>query len=340
MNGERNTPADVANHHHQVQEEAMAYQNVLVLGGTGFTGTHLIAKLVDANCRVTVPTRREGHARHLLLLPDVEQVVEANVHDDAVLDRLMYGQDAVINLIGILHGKRGAAGTRYGPDFARAHVELPRRVVEACARNGVRRLLHMSALGADKNAPSMYLRSKADGEAAALSHSNVATTVFRPSVVFGDQDRFLNLFASLQRKLPVMLLACPEAKFQPVYVEDVARAFVAALHDRRSVGKIYELAGPKVYTLRDLVRLAGMYSGHRRPVIGMPDAVARMQAFVLEHLPGMPLMSRDNLDSMKVDNVRQSALADELGVQWTALEAVAPQYLRGHPPSRIMAAGH
>lgn len=309
----------------------MAYRNVLVIGGTGFIGSHIIAKLVDADCRITVPTRREGHATHLLLLPDVEQVIEANVHDDATLDRLVHGQDAVINLVGILHGKPGPAGTRYGPEFARAHVELPRRIVEACARNGVRRLLHMSALGAAPDAPSMYLRSKADGEAAAMSNPAVAATLFRPSVVFGDNDRFLNMFASLQRVLPVMMLAGADAKFQPVYVEDVALAFVTALKDKRTIGKVYELAGPKVYTLRELVRLAGEYSGHRRPVIGIPHAFARLQAFFLEHLPGGPLMSRDNLDSMKVDNVRRSALADELGIRWTSIEAIAPHYLRAKP---------
>lgn len=309
----------------------MAYRNVLVIGGTGFIGSHIIAKLVDADCRVTVPTRREGHATHLLLLPDVEDVVEANVHDDAALDRLMHGQDAVINLVGILHGRPGSAGSRYGAEFARAHVELPRRIADACARNGIKRFLHMSALGAAHDAPSMYLRSKADGETAATSRLEVATTIFRPSVVFGDNDRFLNMFASLQRVLPFMLLARADAKFQPVYVEDVARAFVIALQDRRTIGKVYELAGPRVYTLRELVKLAGEYSGHRRPVIGVPDAFARMQAFFLEHLPGGPLMSRDNLDSMKVDNVRHSALADELGIRWTPIEAIAPHYLGGRP---------
>lgn len=316
----------------------MAYRNVLVIGGTGFIGSHIIAKLVDADCRVTVPTRREGHATHLLLLPDVEQVVETNVHDDAALDRLMHGQDAVINLVGILHGKAGPSGTRYGAEFAKAHVELPRRIAEACARNGVKRFLHMSALGAAHDGPSMYQRSKADGEVAATSSPEVAVTIFRPSVVFGDNDRFLNMFASLQRVLPVMLLARADAKFQPVWVEDVARAFVIALQEKRAIGKVYELAGPKIYTLRELVRLAGEYAGHRRPVIGLPDAFARVQAFFLEHLPGGPLMSRDNLDSMKVDNVRHSALADELGIHWTPIEAVAPHYLGRRAHYRTAAA--
>lgn len=310
----------------------MTYRSVLIIGGSGFIGSHIVAKLADSGCRVTVPTRRAVHAQHLLLLPDVEQVIEANIHDDAQLHNLIHGQDAVINLVGILHGKPGEPGSRYGPEFAQAHVELPKRIVAACAEQGVHRYLHMSALGAERDAPSMYLRSKADGEAAAFSNPAVETTVFRPSVVFGDHDHFLNMFASLLKVMPVMMLAGADAKFQPVYVEDVAQAFITALYDDRTIGKTYELAGPKVYTLRELVQLAGTYSGHQRPVIGMPETLARLQAFFLEHLPGGPMMSRDNLDSMKVDNVAHGPIADELGIEPTSLEAVAPYYLRGLPP--------
>lgn len=309
----------------------MEYRSILVIGGSGFIGSHLIAKLNDPGWRITVPTRRVMHAQHLLLLPSVEDVIEANVHDDATLCRLVQGNDTVINLVGILHGK-SISKTSYGPEFARAHVELPRRIVAACAELGVRRYLHMSALGADSKGPSMYLRSKGDGEAAAFSDPRVHTTVFRPSVVFGDNDHFLNFFASLQRFLPVMLIGAAEAKFQPVYVEDVAQAFVAALHDDHMAGKCYELAGPQVYTLRELVRLAGEFSGHPKPVIGLPPRLARLQAWLLEHLPGEPLMSRDNLDSMQVDNVAHGPIAPELGIVPTALEAVAPYYLRGAPP--------
>ncbi|HEY0847734.1 MAG TPA: complex I NDUFA9 subunit family protein [Noviherbaspirillum sp.] len=310
----------------------MAIRNVLIIGGSGFIGSHIVAKLACCDCRVTVPTRRASHAQHLLALQSVEDVVEADVHDDAALDRLVHGQDAVINLVGILHGKAGHNGASYGPDFERAHVALPRRIVAACAFHHVKRFLHMSALGADRNAPSMYLRSKADGEAAARANPAVAATIFRPSVVFGDNDRFLNVFASLQRMLPVMMLAGADARFQPVYVEDVALAFVNALYDERTVGKTYELVGPKIYTLAELVRLAGEYSGHRRPVIGMPGPLAKAQAFIMEHLPGEPLMTRDNLASMEVDNVGHGPIAEELGVIPTALEAVAPYYLRGMAP--------
>lgn len=309
----------------------MPYRKLLILGGTGFIGSHVIAKLADTGCLATVVTRRRANAEHLLPVPVVDEVVEADVHDDAALDGLVRDKDAVINLVGILHGRRGAAGEPYGPDFRRAHVDLPRRVVAACAVHGVHRYLHMSALGAAGNAPSMYLRSKADGEAAAFSNPAVGATVFRPSVVFGDHDHFLNLFASLQKMLPFMLLARADARFQPVYVEDVAQAYVNALYDDRTIGKAFELVGPKVYTLRELVQLAGTFSGHRRPVIALPDTLARVQAFFLEHMPGEPLMTRDNLDSMQVDSVAQASLEEQFGITPTALEAVAPYYLQGQP---------
>lgn len=307
----------------------MSYSSILVIGGSGFIGSHLVAKLGGSGYRITLPTRRLAHATHLALLPGVENIVEANVHEDAALEDLIRNQDAVINLVGILHDKPGQAGSRYGSRFARAHVELPRRIAAACAKLGVKRYLHMSALGVAADAPSMYLRSKADGEAAAFSQPSVATTAFRPSVVFGEEDKFLNLFAQLQKFAPVMLLAGANAKFQPVYVQDVAQAFVHALENDRTAGHVFELGGPRVYTLRELVRLAGRYSGHPRPIIALPESLGRLQAGVLEHMPGGPLMSRDNLDSMKVDNVvRQDGLR-ELGIDPTSLESVAPFYLSG-----------
>jgi NADH dehydrogenase len=295
---------------------------VLVLGGTGFIGSRLVAHLATQGRSVIVPTRRALHARHLIVLPGVD-AVEADVHDEATLARLMAGADAVINLVGVLHSRRGARGSDYGPEFARAHVELPRKVVAACSRAGVHRYLHMSALGASAKGPSMYQRSKAAGEAAALSNPALAVTIFRPSVVFGEGDHFLNLFARLQRMLPVMLLGGAGARFQPVYVEDVVEAYTSALEDRSTVGRIIELVGPKVYTLRELVQLAGRYSGHPRPVIGLPAALARLQAWFLEHAPGGPLISRDNLDSMRVDNVASPGTVP----MPTAPEDVAPFYL-------------
>ena len=304
----------------------MTNRTVLVIGGTGFIGSHIVAQLAAAEHNVIVPTRHFERARHLLELPTVD-LVEADVHDAATLQRLMQGVDAVINLVGILHSRPGVP---YGPDFAAAHVELPKKIVAACAATGVTRYLHMSALGASASGASMYLRSKADGEVAAFSRPEVRTTIFRPSVVFGAEDHFLNMFAAMQKWLPVMPLAGADAKFQPIHVEDVARAYVHALDNPRTIGHVYELAGPKVYTLRALVQLAGEYSGHPRPVIALPASLARMQAWLLEHAPGEPLMSRDNLDSMRSDNVASGPIAAELDIQPAALEAVALHYLAGH----------
>ncbi|MES2017565.1 MAG: complex I NDUFA9 subunit family protein [Pseudomonadota bacterium] len=305
----------------------MKQMTVVVFGGSGFIGAHLVARLSGQGARVIVPTRRAERARHLISLPRVE-VVEADIHDDAVLRALVEGADAAINLVGRLSSR---PGTPYGPDFKRAHVELPRRIVAACAAQRVPRYLHMSALGADTNGPSMYQRSKADGEVAARSQPTVAATIFRPSVVFGEGDRFLTTFARLQKWLPCVPLAGFDTDFQPVYVGDVAQAFVNALGNLKTRHLVFELGGPRIYTLADLVRLAGRYSGYPRPVFAIPDWLAQMEARLFELLPGEPVMSRDNLDSMKVDNVVdpviQATTARALGIKLTALEAVAPRYL-------------
>lgn len=305
----------------------MREMTVVVFGGSGFIGSHLVARLSGEGARVIVPTRRLESAKHLILLPRVE-VVEADPYDDASLRQLLGERDAAINLVGILHSRRG---TPYGPDFKRAHVELPRRIVAACAAQGVKRYLHMSALGAAADGPSMYQRSKADGELAARSEPSVAATIFRPSVVFGPGDHFLNLFARMQKFLPFVPLAGAETDFQPIYVCDVAQAFTHALADLKTRHQVYQLGGPGIYSLADLVRLAGRYSHHPRPVLALPDGVARAMARLFELLPGTPLLTRDNLDSMKVDNVVDPAIqaltAAALGIKLTSLEAAAPRYL-------------
>ncbi len=312
----------------------MRHQNILVIGGSGFIGGHVVAALAADGRRVTVPTRRREDGKRLILLPTVD-VVEADVRDEATLKRLGAGMDAVINLVGILHGDSKA--------FEAAHVGLPKAIVAACLEARVPRLLHMSALGAAIRGPSMYLRSKAAGEAvveeagaiAGPDRAPLAVTIFRPSVVFGSDDRFMNLFAAMQRWLPVVPLARAKTLFQPVSVRDVAAAFVAALDDDESYSRTYELTGPRVYTLEELVQIAGAYraggNGHPRPVLRLPDVLGRLQAAFLEFAPGKTLMSRDNFDSMRSENIstgRYPGLS-ELGITPTPLEPEAAAYVGG-----------
>jgi NADH dehydrogenase len=289
----------------------------LVLGGSGFVGRHLVARLVAAGWRVIVPTRRRERAKHLILLPTVD-VVEADVHNEGVLTRLTRRAPVVVNLVGILHESRRG-------EFDRVHVELARKLVAACRAAGVTRLLHMSAQNADPRGPSRYLRSKGEAEAI-VSASDLAWTVFRPSVIFGREDSFLNLFAAIEKFAPFVPLACADAKFQPVYVGDVARAFQAAADDDSALRQRFALCGPKVYTLRELVRYVGQLTGHNRPILPLGGGLATLQARVLEWLPG-PLMSRDNLASMTKDSVCDGSMSTGFAFEPTALEAAAPGYL-------------
>ncbi len=307
----------------------MQHKNILVIGGSGFIGRYIVNLLVGRGCRVLVPARRRDRAKHLIMLPTCE-VVEADVHDEGALSGLVAGQQAVINLVGILHGTEA--------QFERVHVDLTRRVLAACASNKVRRYLHMSALGADQNGPSMYQRSKGRAEAL-VRQSKLAWTIFQPSVVFGAEDAFLNMFAKLAAIAPLLPIGGAHVKFQPVWVEDVARAFVNSLDNDATIRKAYELCGPKIYTLRELVQFATAAAGHKRLVIALPDGVARLQARLMEFAPGEPLLSRDNLDSMKRDNVASKQPyqpASELGITATPMEPEASLYLAGlHPRTRF-----
>ncbi len=295
--------------------------NICVLGGSGFVGRHLCQQLAASGNRVKVPTRDRERAKHLILLPTVDVVV-ADIHDPAALADLVRGCDAVINLVGVLHDGRGARG------FGASHRDLAGKVVAACRESGVRRLLHMSALAAAVDAPSDYLRSKGEAERI-VRESGLDWTVFRPSVIFGPEDNFLNLFTDLQRMLPVLALAGHQARFQPVYVGDVAAAMVAAIRDRKSFGGSYDLCGPKRYTLRELVSLAGTMAGCRRPIIGLGRTLSYFQAAVLELSP-VKLMTRDNLRSMQVDSVCDCAFP--FGIKPQALETLAPDWLASRTP--------
>jgi len=295
----------------------MSPPTVLVLGGSGFVGRYVVGRLVASGWRVVVPTRRRERAKHLLLLPTVD-VIEADVHDPSTLQQLVSGVAAVVNLVGILNESRRGG-------FELAHVELPRKLVAACRATGVSRLLHMSALNAGPDGPSRYLRSKGEGERL-VEASGLGWTIFRPSVIFGREDSFLNMFARLERLPIVMPLACPHARFQPVFIGDVARAFTHSLEDDRTHGKRYNLCGPKDYSLRELVAYVGELTGYNRPLLPLGPALSKVQATLLEHLPGT-LMSRDNLASMQLPNVCTGSFPTVFGFEPTPLEAVAPEYL-------------
>ena len=306
--------------------------DILVLGGTGFVGRSVCEKLVErsggAGGSIVVPTRHIAHARDLQMLPTL-QPVQADVHDDAQLAQLVAGRDAVINLVAVLQGDERR--------FRHVHVDLPSRLARACQAAGVKRLVHVSALGVGANAPSHYLRSKAAGEAA-LAAAGLELTVLRPSVIFGAHDKLLNMFAALQGLAPFVPLAGADSRYQPVWVDDVAAAIVRCLDDPATIGKTYECTGPDVYTLRELVQAAGRWAGHERPVFGLPGGLAQLQARVMEMLPGEPLMSRDNLASMQVPNIATGTLPglDALGIRATALSAIAPLYLgHGQGPARM-----
>jgi uncharacterized protein YbjT (DUF2867 family) len=296
-------------------------RRVLVLGGSGFVGRALCERLAQSHpaLRLLVPTRRNAHGQAVRPLPNVD-LVTADVHDETALARLVGGCDAVVNLIAILHGNEAA--------FERVHVALPQRIVAACVAAGVRRVVHVSALGVTADAPSRYLRSKAAGEAV-FTGSGLAVTVLRPSVIFGAHDRFLNTFAQLQQLAPFMPLAFGGARFQPVWVGDVAAAIAAALDRPGTAGLVFECAGPREATLSELVRLAGQWAGVPRPQLPLPGWAGSLQALLMELMPGEPLMSRDNVASMSVPNVASGTLPGlaALGIAPTPLEAVAPGYL-------------
>ncbi len=300
----------------------MAKQTLCVLGGTGFVGRHLVRALHDAGHTVRVLTRRRERHRELLVYPRVT-VEEVDSNDGTALATAFAGCDAVVNLVGILN-ERG----RDGSGFEAAHVALPGRVVEACRTAGVPRLLHMSALNADPDGPSHYLRSKGRGEA--LVHDahgpDLAVTSFRPSVIFGPGDGMFCRFAGLLALAPIFPLACARARFAPVWIEDVVHCFVQALDDPATHGARYDLCGPEVWTLHQLVEYTSRVAGLNRWIVPLGEDLSRMQAWFMEWLPGKPF-SRDNIASTTVDSVCGGPFPELFGREPATIEQVVPGYL-------------
>lgn len=300
----------------------MKFSKVALLGGSGFVGRHLTHHLHNAGYSCRVFTRRAFRHPELRLSAELVEV------GDYALERLapaLEDCDAVVNLIGILHPGRDGG-------FRKVHVELTERIVEACHQAGVRRLLHMSALHADQaSGSSEYLRSKGEGEnrAHTLGRPDIAVTSFQPSVIFGPDDSFLNRFARLLKIPGPLPLACAGARFAPVYVGDVAEAFVRALPDRRTFGQRYQLCGPDVYTLEEIIRLIAYHTRRHKEIIRLPDGLGRLQAALLQYAPGRPF-TPDNFLSLQTDSICDRNGLLELGITPTPMGPLAEEFLQHH----------
>ena len=295
---------------------------ICVLGGAGFVGRHLVARLASDRHEIRVVTRKPQRHRALAVLPGVS-MTPCDVLSVDDLSRVFAGCDAVVNLVGILNESRRQT-------FAEFHIELVRRIVQAARARQVGRLLHMSALQANvANGPSAYLRSKGEGEniAHTTGKSGIAVTSFQPSVIFGPDDSFFNRFAQLLRIAPgVLPLACPQARFAPAFVGDVAEVMARSLTDARTHARRYPLCGPRSYSLRELVRYTARVTGRPRWVVGLNDTGSRLQARLFERIPGKPF-TMDNYLSATVDSVCADNGFAEFGISPVGIEAIVPDYL-------------
>ena len=300
-------------------------QRVIIIGGSGFVGQDLALSLSQKNIVTIVTTRSREKVKTLdsidpsiksVYMPEFTKLTLSNLLKDLNVN------DVVINLVGVLHSRKGVP---YGPEFQEAHIEIPRMIIDVMHQYGLKRYLHMSSLGADVNGPSMYLRSKGFAEDL-VKNSGLDWTIFRPSVIFGAKDNFINMFAKMQKFVPVMPLAGSNNLFQPVAVCDVSTAFLKSIMMPETIHQSYDLAGPDVLTLGQIVQFSASTVGVKRPVISLPSWVGYIQAMLLENLPGPTIMSRDNVDSMKVPSVlanpKYNVLSDVFQISPTPLSSL------------------
>jgi len=299
----------------------MTNHRICILGGTGFVGRHLVPRLAASGYHCRLPARRPERHRELSLVPGIE-LRRSDIFETGVLERQLEGCTAVVNLVGILNEE----GDR---TFQRVHVDLVERILDAAQAVDVTRYLHMSALHAQATqGTSRYLRTKGQGEDLAHARTDMRVTSFRPSVIFGPGDGFFNRFATLLKITPgVFPLACPDARFAPIYVGDVTSAMTKALADPGCVGKGYDLCGPRIYSLEELVEYTAGVIDRKRVVMGLPDFGARLQARIFQLLPGKPF-TMDNYLSLRTDSVCKHDGLAALGIEPQAVEALVPGYLR------------
>lgn len=301
----------------------MVTKKICILGGTGFVGHHLVNRLVKEGYEIRLLTRHRERHRDLLVLPNVE-ILDADIFDIDVLTSQFKDCDTVINLVGILNSR-----SHQDHEFRKVHVELAHTIVQACRRTRTQRLLHMSALNADASqGSSYYLRTKGDAESFLIATKDLDITIFRPSIIFGRDDNFVNRFAKILKRAPLVLpLACPNAKIAPIHIDDVVSVYAHALKDRNTIGRRYDLCGPKVYTLKQLVEYIASITCQGKKVIGLGDTLSRVQAFMLEFAPGKPF-SMDNYRSLQTDSVCPDEFPAIFAIKPTPLEAVLPLTLQ------------
>lgn len=296
--------------------------HITLLGGTGFVGAHLARALSGQGHQLNVLTRNAATHGELRLLPGT-RLTQTDIHDHGALDKALANSEAVINLVGILN-ERGFGGR----GFHRAHVELTEKVIQACQRQQIRRYLHMSALNAGQG-ESHYLKSKGQAEELilhAVNSGGLDATIFQPSVIFGEGDSFIKRFADLLKLTPALPLAMPNALFQPVWVGDVVSAFAHSLNNRNTIGSICPLVGPRTYSLREIVAYTARQLGRRRLIISLPKPIARLQAMVMDFVPGKPF-STDNFLSLQIDSISTTNALSQFEIQPQAMENIVPDYL-------------
>lgn len=303
---------------------------IVLIGASGFFGGHLLHALTADQHRCVVLTRDSVRRGSVGMLPGVT-LVQADVYDPDVLVEQFSGADAVISMAGILNESGGG-----GKGFHKVHVELVEAIAKACQRAGVTRLLHLSALNAGKGS-SHYLKSKGEAEEFLRSVKDVNTTIFQPSVIFGQGDEFFNKFAAMLSLNAVLPLACPNARVQPVFAGDLAAAMVASLEDPMTWGKSYEMAGPQSFTLKELVQWTAKTRGQHRLVIGLPGPLSATMAMVMNLVPGTPL-SWDNYQSLKTDNISDQNDFLYFHIEPRSIDVVVPDYLNGSSRQRRLRA--
>ena len=297
-------------------------KNISIFGGTGFLGQALAARLIKLGYKVSIPTRQRESFRELLVLPGL-QLMQVNTHNEDDLYKALQGADAVINLVGILNETRSSK-----QKFKTAHVDFTQRLLETCEKLGIQRYLQVSALKAEpETSPSEYLRTKGEAEAL-VQKSSLNTTIFRPSVIFGANDSFVNKFAMLLNiPNPLFFLPVPNARFAPVYVDDVVEGIARSIDNPETYKKRYSCCGPKIYSMRELIQLIADTMGVKRKIIGLNPFLSKLAASFLGIMPGKPF-SKDNYLSLQVNSICENNGLERLGISPVSMESVIPTYLQ------------